>query len=210
MLFAAATLGFALGFVGSIPIAGPIAVLVWSRGLEDRTRSGLLLASGAAVAEGAYVYLAFWGFSEFLTRYAWIEPASRFAAAATLTGLGVRFVQRPHPEATPAPPDPSAGNKRSFLLGLAITALNPMLITAWTAAIAALYGFGLLRFDPRAALPFSLGAFSGITAWFATLLGLLKRVRERVSADAIDRWMRGMGVMMILLGLGLGASSVPL
>src|SRR5262245_51236802 len=108
MLFAAAAFGFAFGFVGSIPIAGPIAALVWSRGLEDRTRSGLFLAAGAAVAEGAYVYLAFWGFSEVLARYAWIEPLSRLAAAATLTVLGVRFVRRPHLEAAAPPPDPRA------------------------------------------------------------------------------------------------------
>lgn len=206
MLLGAAILGFACGFVGSIPVAGPIAVLVTSRGLQDRVQSALYLASGAALAEGAYAYLAFWGFSEYLTRCAWVEPASRIAVAVVSIGLGLRFVSRPHPEPTPeAPPDPRSGNKRSFALGLTITALNPMLIAAWTAAVTALYSFDLVRFDARFALPFSLGVCTGIAAWFAALLGLLQRFRRRISHDALGRVMRGMGVLLILLGLGFAA-----
>jgi threonine/homoserine/homoserine lactone efflux protein len=51
MLVAPVALGFAFGFVGSIPVAGPIAALVLSRGLEGRARSALSLAAGAALAE---------------------------------------------------------------------------------------------------------------------------------------------------------------
>src|SRR5262245_53913221 len=129
MLVAAALLGFAFGFVGSIPIAGPIAALVFHRGLGDRARSALYLGSGAALVEGGYAYLAFRGFSEVLTRYTWIEPACRIAAAVVLTGLGLRFARGGHADAIDrAPPDPGDGTKRSFLLGAAITALNPALI----------------------------------------------------------------------------------
>jgi threonine/homoserine/homoserine lactone efflux protein len=206
MLFAAAMLGFAFGFVGSIPIAGPVAVLVARRGLEDRARSALYLASGAALAEGAYAYVAFRGFSEFLIRYAWIEPASRIAAAVILTGLGLRFARGLEADATTrAQIDPRAGNKRSFLLGVILIAVNPVLIASWTAAVTVLYSLDLLRFDPGAALPFSLGACAGITVWFATLLGLLQRFRRRISRDALDRLMRGMGVLLIVLGLGFAA-----
>jgi threonine/homoserine/homoserine lactone efflux protein len=172
-------------------------------------RSALYLASGAALAEGAYAYVAFRGFSEFLTRYAWIEPASRIAAAVILTGLGLRFARGLNADATArAPFDPRAGNKRSFLLGVTLIALNPVLIASWTAAVTVLYSLDLMRFDRGAALPFSLGASAGITVWFATLLGLLQRFRRRISRDAIDRLIRGMGVMLILLGLGLAARLV--
>lgn len=206
MLFAAAALGFAFGFAGSIPIAGPVALLVARHGLEDRARSALFLASGAALAEGAYAYMAFRGFSEFLTRYAWIEPASRIAAAVILTGLGLRFARGPNADAiTRVPLDPRAGNKRSFLLGVTLIALNPVLIASWTAVVTVLYSLGLVRFDPGAALPFSLGACAGITVWFATLLGLLQRFRRRISRDALDRFIRGMGVLLILLGLSFAA-----
>jgi threonine/homoserine/homoserine lactone efflux protein len=200
MLVATLLLGFAFGFVGSIPIAGPIAVLVFSRGLEGRVRSALYLASGAALAESGYAYLAFWGFSGFLTRYAWVELASRIATALILTALGLHFMHRSGAGATGLEPGPRAPSKRSFLLGFTVTALNPALIATWTAAVTAMYSLDLVRFDPAAALPFSLGACSGIAAWFALLLGFLQRFRMRISGDALFRLRRGMGVILILLG----------
>src|SRR5262245_23739352 len=113
MLFTTAIVGFACGFVGSIPVAGPIAVLVFSRGLQDRARSALYLGSGAAVAESTYAYFAFQGFAEVVARYAWIEPVSRITAAVLLTGLGLCFTRaRRTAEAIPAPIGRNAGDKR--------------------------------------------------------------------------------------------------
>jgi threonine/homoserine/homoserine lactone efflux protein len=199
----AALLGFCFGFVGSMPVAGPIAVLVFGRGLEDRARNGLFLASGAAIAESIYAYLAFWGFSAFLARYPWIEPTSRVAAAVILTGLGIHFYRKqPSPEGV-VPPVQGVGNKRSFFLGFTITALNPTLIATWTAAVTTVYSLDIVRFDSSEALPFSLGAFTGIVSWFATLLYLLNRFRSRFSRGSLDRLVHAMGILLIVLGLGI-------
>ena len=51
--------GFARGFIGSMPVAGPVAVLVVSRSLEGRLRDGALIGLGSALAEGAYAFLAY-------------------------------------------------------------------------------------------------------------------------------------------------------
>jgi threonine/homoserine/homoserine lactone efflux protein len=199
----AALLGFCFGYIGSMPVAGPIAVLVFGRGLEDRARNGLFLASGAAIAESVYAYLAFWGFSAFLVSYPWIEPVSRAAAAIILTTLGVHFYRKkPQPEGE-AKPAHKAGNKRSFFLGFTITALNPTLIATWTAAVTTVFSLGIVSFESAEALPFSLGAFSGIIGWFATLLYLLNRFRLRFSRATLDRLVHGMGILLIVLGLGV-------
>jgi threonine/homoserine/homoserine lactone efflux protein len=201
MLLAALT-GFLFGFVGSMPIAGPIAILVFGRGLEDRPRSGLYLAAGAAIAESAYAYLAFWGFSAFLARYAFIEPVSRAAAALIMTGLGLHLARRKtDPNAPRVVPDPSVGNKRSFFLGFTITALNPTLIATWTAAVTTVYSLNVVHFDAGGALPFSFGACMGITTWFSILLSLLGRFRSRFSPATLDKLIRGMGYLLILLGI---------
>jgi threonine/homoserine/homoserine lactone efflux protein len=199
----AALLGMAIGYIGSMPVAGPIAVLVLGRGLEDRGRNGLFLALGSAIAEGVYAYLAFWGFSAFLASYPWIEPVARISAAILLVGLGVHFYRK-RPETQPAERPANVGNKRSFFLGFTITALNPTLIATWTFTVTTVFSFGIVRFDAANALPFSLGAFCGIVGWFATMLYLLARFRSSFPRKRLDRLMRVTGLVLIVLGLGLG------
>jgi threonine/homoserine/homoserine lactone efflux protein len=205
-MFVAALIGFLFGFVGSMPVAGPIALLVFGRGLENRARSGLYLACGAAIAESIYAYLAFWGFSAFLVKYEWVVPVSRAGAAVILIALGLHFARRKNtPEKQLTPPDPNVGNKRSFMLGFTITALNPTLIATWTAAVTMVYSLDVVRFDAGGALPFSLGALVGITAWFVTLLYLLGRFKSRFSHKSINRVLRGMGILLLVLGAGFVA-----
>ena len=194
-MFWAALIGFLFGFIGSMPVAGPIALLVFGRGLENRMRSGLYLACGAAIAESIYAYLAFWGFSAFLVQYEWVVPVSRAGAAIILIVLGLHFARKKTAnDAQRAAPDPNVGNKRSFVLGFTITALNPTLIATWTAAVTMVYSLDVVKFDAGGALPFSLGALVGITTWFVTLLYLLGRFKSRFSHKTINRILRGMGI----------------
>jgi threonine/homoserine/homoserine lactone efflux protein len=202
----AALLGFLFGFVGSMPVAGPVAVIVFGRGIEDRGRSGLYIAIGSAVAESVYAYLAFWGFSAFLTKYKWIELVSTSAAALILSGLGLRFMLRkPQSERPVDDGKRHVGKKRNFTLGFLLTALNPTLIATWTAAVTTVYSLQIVDFDESGALPFSLGAATGIVTWFATLLYLLKRFRARVSPAVLDRVVRVMGGFLLVLGIGIAA-----
>jgi threonine/homoserine/homoserine lactone efflux protein len=199
----AALLGFLFGFIGSMPVAGPVAVIVFGRGIEDRGRSGFYIAIGSAVAESVYAYLAFWGFSAFLTKYKWIELVSTGAAALILSGLGLRFMFRKAPD-QPADGAPRhVGKKRNFTLGFLLTALNPTLIATWTAAVTTVYSLQIVDFDESGALPFSIGAATGIVTWFALLLYLLKRFRARVSPGVLNRVVRVMGGFLVLLAIGI-------
>lgn len=200
----AALLGFLFGFIGSMPVAGPVAVIVFGRGIEDRGRSGFYIAIGSAVAESVYAYLAFWGFSAFLTQYKWVELVSTGAAALILSGLGLRFMFRKAPAEQPADGAPRhVGKKRNFTLGFLLTALNPTLIATWTAAVTTVYSLQIVDFDESGALPFSIGAATGIVTWFALLLYLLKRFRARVSPGVLNRVVRVMGGFLVLLAIGI-------
>lgn len=206
-MLAAAIVGVVLGFIGSMPVAGPIALLVLGRGLENRSRNGLALALGAAIAESVYAYLAFWGFGAVLARYAWIEKVAHFGAALALIALGVHFYRRQHKASAVSIPPTNTGNKRNFVLGFAITLLNPTLIATWTFTVTTVYSLGLLSFEAHKALPFSLGAFSGIVGWFATLLYLLKRFRTVVTTTALQRALKMVGIVLIVVGLGIGVAA---
>lgn len=205
-MFTAPLFGFIFGFFGSVPVAGPVAILVFSRGLEDRARSARYLATGAAISESVYAYLAFWGFSELLDAYPWVEPVTLAAGAVIPLALGAHFLLRRRGQSeTPAPPDPRVGNKRSFVLGMTITALNPTLPATWTAAIAFLHavmkGLDVELLGASRALPFAAGACVGIIAWFTLMLVLLQRYKDRFTHHTLDRIVRAMGALLILLGL---------
>ncbi len=50
--------GFLMGFVGSMPIAGPVSLLVFHRGILGRYWDGWLIGLGGALAEGIYCAVA--------------------------------------------------------------------------------------------------------------------------------------------------------
>ncbi len=193
--------GFAFGYLGSMPVAGPISVLVLHLGLAREGRRAFHLALGGALAEGIYALLAFWGLSAILAGHPLLLPVSRVLGAGILLGLGGAMLARRIRGATPATqPGPPAGRKRSFALGFLVTALNPTLIATWTAAVAALNATGLLAMDRTQALPFAAAACAGIVAWFATLLWLVRRFRHRLGAAALARLGRALGAGLVLLG----------
>lgn len=195
----AALIGFGFGFVGSMPIAGPIAVIVFARSLDARYRSALGVGLGCAIAESVYATLAFFGFSALLAEHAWIEPVSRGVAAAILLGLGLSFLLRkPTGE---APAERGAAGARSFLLGLSITALNPTLIATWTGAVTTLAGTGAVAVDAGLAPAFGLAAGLGIFSWYLVLVVLVRRFRDRFRRETLDRVLRVFGVFVMGVGV---------
>jgi len=200
-------IGFCFGFFGSVPVAGPIAALVLERGLTGRHTSAALIGVGGAVAEAAYAFLAFWGFSTYLTRFPWIDPVSRAMAAVILIGLGVSFAR--YRGARTADPKRSVDSPLgSVLLGFTITALNPTLIATWTAATTTLYSANIVTLSPEGAIPFSLGALIGIGGWFGLLAGLLRRYRGRFNQQRLDQVVRSIGWLIAALGLFFAVRAV--
>jgi threonine/homoserine/homoserine lactone efflux protein len=196
----AAVLGFAFGFVGSIPVAGPIAALVVTRGIQGRYRDGAYISLGGGIAEAVYAFLAFWGFATYLTDYPIVIPISRAVAAVILMVLAVVFF-RWQPSQAPSAEPPRDSPFGSFMLGASICALNPTLIATWSGVVTTLYSTELIDFQGRQALPFALGVALGIASWFGTLLGLIRRYRARFSQLMLARMVRVIGVLLLALAL---------
>jgi threonine/homoserine/homoserine lactone efflux protein len=202
--------GFAFGFLGSMPVAGPISVLVLHLGLAHDPRHAMHVAVGGAVAEALYALVAFWGLSTVLAAYPVILPVSRLVGAVLLLALGLAMVLRRVRGATPAEPvRPARGRKRSLALGFLVTALNPTLIVTWSAAVAALHATGLVDMDRQAALPFAGSVAAGIIAWFVTLLWLVAKWRNRMSLEAMARFMKLMGAALVAVGAWMAARAWP-
>lgn len=195
----AALIGFLFGFFGSIPVAGPISALVLSRGVQGRFRSGAYIAVGGGLTEAAYAYVAFWGFATYLQRYPWIEPASRLAAAVILVALGISFT-RYRLKAHEPTRDDAGTALSSFALGVTITALNPTLIATWTGVAATLFSTELIDMSSAQATPFAGGVCLGIAGWFLVLLELIRRHRGRFDERTLERVVRVIGGLLVLLG----------
>jgi len=201
-VLAALALGFAFGFIGSVPVAGPISVLVLHLGLLHDPRHALYVALGGALAEGLYALLAFWGLSELLTHFPVVLPAARWVGAGLILALGLVLLLTRTGTAAPRE-GPRRGSKRSFALGFLVTAVNPTLLVTWTAALTALHATGLLAMSHAQALPFAAAAGAGIVAWFSTLLWLVGKWRSRVSEAALGRFKRGTGAVLLAAGVGM-------
>jgi threonine/homoserine/homoserine lactone efflux protein len=211
-VLAAFLVAFVLAFVGSMPIAGPIAVIVLSKGLRGHVRAGVFLALGAAVAEAVYAGLAFLGITAMIERYPVLLPISRLVGCAILLTLGVVFLLRKHGEPAKKEADDDAKEGTTDLgnafLGLSITAINPTLIVTWTGAVSAVHAAKLLRVNELDALPFAAGVLLGIVTWFSTFLALLGRWNKRLRPATIARAIKAMGVILIVAGAGVGVRTV--
>jgi threonine/homoserine/homoserine lactone efflux protein len=196
-LIAICVVALVFGFMGSMPLAGPIAIMAVARASRGKYGEAMRIGLGAAVAEGLYAGFAFWGFTTFLARHAVVVPVSQAVTALVLTAIGVRFTFW-----KPAPHRDTRENKAgTALLGFSVSALNPTLLLTWSAAVAALYARGLQEPSPAYAIPFGLCAAAGIGGWFVVLSALFKRFGGKLPEAGITWVIRFMGMFLVFLAV---------
>jgi threonine/homoserine/homoserine lactone efflux protein len=184
---------FLIAFVGSMPLAGPISVIVISRAAQHQNRAALAMAVGAAIAEGAYAGVALWGFATFLAHHPLATPISHAVSALVLLAVGVHFTTWKYRSST------ADDGKAGVLVGFGVSALNPTLLVTWSVVVAALDARGVVL-TPILGLPFGLSAAAGIVAWNVTLVTLLRRFAGHVPKTTVTRMVRGMGVLLVAVG----------
>jgi threonine/homoserine/homoserine lactone efflux protein len=198
----AGLVGFVLGLLGAIPVAGPIAVLVITRGLHGHVRSAIAIATGSAVAEGCYAALSFWGLGALVAANEWIEPVARGLGACVLAGLAFVLLRRSEPEPQRESARPAdARTYGGFALGFGIAAANPTLIVSWTAAVTVLQAMDLVEFTTSNASAFAIGTTLGIVTWSGLLVHLMWRLRGRLGSPSLELLRRAAGFLVLALFL---------
>ncbi len=202
-----AGLGFFAALLTSIPMLGPVVLLLFSAGVELHagtsvaTRPVRALAVGAALAEGVHVALVVFGLAPTLLARPEIAVWLRLVAGLALLGLAwvawrARQSERPLAVRTPA---------RAFLLGVTLVLLNPGFLVTWVAVVAALAG----SLAPGATwgLPFVIGAVLGVLGWFAIVQTLAKRCGPRLHARltqvraVVALGLAGLGAWLVIAAL---------
>jgi threonine/homoserine/homoserine lactone efflux protein len=197
--------GCVLGFVGSIPAAGPLALLIVTSGLQRDPRRGVRLAIGGALAESIYALLAFLGLGAILTRSPSVMPIARACAAVVIIAIGIAVVRR-----RPPPPDaaPPASGASSYLVGFSLVALNPAFLVTWVGFAAAIAGYPSLRAAMEHPAWLAAGAFVGIVGWFFVLLAIARRSESKVRPETLARVVRVLGFVLVLMGAWLAIDAL--
>jgi threonine/homoserine/homoserine lactone efflux protein len=198
-------IGAVLSFIGAMPIAGPVSALVLKFGLKRQTVRGLLLATGASIAEAIYALLAFFGFNALFNSVPYLEVGSKVLASTVLIGVGSYFFfskSISNMDLSQEPDrSPLKGRKRkSFITGFMISIVNPTLIATWTAMITTLYGYHWFEYSTPHAILFSIGVSVGIVSWFAVLLSLIHRHHHRFKQEWIRTILKSLGILLVAIG----------
>jgi threonine/homoserine/homoserine lactone efflux protein len=187
-MLTAALVGFVLGFLGSVPVAGPIAVLVLERSLAQRYADAEGIAVGGAVAESLYAAAAFLGFGVLVNRFPVLLVGARVAGALILVVVAhALWNGRNRPIETRKPRTAVAGRLRGFGLGFSVTAMNPTLLATWSVVSALAFGAFSLRLTWGSAFSFPIGAGLGVASWLLIFVRILRRGGERLSDRAQER-----------------------
>jgi threonine/homoserine/homoserine lactone efflux protein len=207
-LLAMCAVALVFGFVGSMPLAGPISVMVVSRAAREKFDEALHLGLGAALAEAIYAGVALWGYTTLLARHPAVLPVSHGVTAVVLTAVGVRFVfWKPKPHE-----DRNENKAGTFLVGFTVSALNPTLLVTWGAAVAFIFSKGLAAGPdvPSWLTPILFGASAGagVASWFTVLVAMLRRLEGKLPERVLTWTVRGLGVALVGLGVWSGVQLV--
>jgi threonine/homoserine/homoserine lactone efflux protein len=164
----------------------------------------MAVACGAALGESVYAFAAYLGTGALFVAHPGVAGAGRVAAAMLPIALGISFLVR-RGEGRPAAADRIEGN---FLLGLAISGLNPTLVATWTVVAGAVHAFGGAAGGVVDAVLFAAGVAGGGVLWAWLMLRFLSRHKGRFSPRAVGRLVRVVGVVLIAFGLWSAISLV--
>jgi threonine/homoserine/homoserine lactone efflux protein len=175
-------LGFVLSLLGSLPMTGPLALLVLDRVMVGQRRSALWIALAGALVEGVIAAVVATLLPLVLHHSTSLVRIGRVSGAIVIFIVGLGLLLRPQTVREIE----TQHRRRSLLVGFLATALNPTLIATWTIAVTALHANGLLDGGLWEGLAFGAGVVLGVLGWFGALLAL-----ARLSAPERMRHYRG-------------------
>jgi L-lysine exporter family protein LysE/ArgO len=173
--------GITLGLGAAAPI-GPVNVEIARRAIRGGFRAGFLLGLGAVTVDVAYVVLASFSVRLFLDRPR-IMLGMGVAGGAFLILLGLECLrsvrkQWAEPEGEAGPPP-----RRNYLIGLVMTALNPMTLAFWFFA-PKMTGVKESGEMPLLCVGVAVGTFSWVCFFAALMSAAGKKGKQRAVALA--------------------------
>ena len=128
--------GLLVGFLFSMPIAGPISILVTSNALKGRVKYCYMAIIGASFADFVYVFAAVFGLTKFYAYYQPLIPYILLAGTLFLIYLGYHIsntkIDLEHIDDKYHYADKISAKKwQGFWAGFMLNFLNPTLFLGW-------------------------------------------------------------------------------
>lgn len=199
--------GFVVSFV-TVAIPGPITIVATRLGLSRHLAAAVWFLVGVTALDVALFSALAAGAAPLLRRVGALPVVVVLGGMALLWG-GISTLRdgAEHPDRTTGLRLERRGAASSFALGLAVSAGNPHYWIWWvTAGLAFVEG---ARAHGAPGLAWMLAALvGGVVAFYVPLLWALHRGRALLPPRAERMVTRGLGVVLLLLGLALTALGV--
>ncbi len=195
-------LGFAIGFVNSIPL-GPITVSIIDTSFRRGFLPALMIGFGALVIDIFYCVVGVFGVTLIQDEVErWFQPIG-FPVLALLGGRLIYMGTRGHIEKTHLPMTHREFTK-NFSLGFLLCLTNPLAIAFWVVTLSLLFSYGLIRTDLSDKLGFVAGMALGTSLWFFSLARVVAWRRQTLTDKTIRRISIATGILLVLIGFYLG------
>jgi threonine/homoserine/homoserine lactone efflux protein len=133
-LITISVVGFIAGFIFSMPVAGPISILITSNALKGKSKYCYLAAVGSSFADFTYVFLAVLGLTEFYKYYQPVIPYILLVGSVFLFYVGYKIAKTNLKLESISNADQlneKIKAKGGFWTGFLINFLNPTLFIGW-------------------------------------------------------------------------------
>ncbi len=137
-------IGFFAGIIFSIPVAGPINVLIMSNALSGRLRYCIRTAMGASVIEFFYVLIIVFGIASLFQFYEPFIPYLLIVGSIVLLIVGVRIAKTDLSNTNIKDKtllDDKDKNRGGFRTGILINLTNPSLFIGWLTSSFLVFSF---------------------------------------------------------------------
>jgi threonine/homoserine/homoserine lactone efflux protein len=189
-------MGFGLSFVGSIPMTGPLALLVVDRIISTQRAAAFWIAVAGALVEAVVAAAVATFLPLLLPRSESLIWIARSSGALVIFSVGVVLMVRPQLLSAIK----TERKEHSLLAGFLTTALNPTLLATWTVIVTSLHSSGMLSAGYVSGLAFGLGVGAGALGWFIAVIVLSSRFRfQRLIEHRLELG-RIVGVLLMLVG----------
>ncbi len=132
--------GIVVGFIFSVPVAGPISILIASHALKGESRYCVRAACGAAILDFLYCFISVFGFTQLYLRYEPVIPYLLIVGSLLMFYFGVQIARTrldlEHLNTAASVTrcmervEPTGG----FRAGMMLNFLNPSLFIGWLTA----------------------------------------------------------------------------